>query len=224
MAIAAIDAPRAARPILAHRRVACVESCQMNVSVVVPVKNGARFISEAILSALDQPEVGLVVVVDDGSIDGADEVARSIPDRARRRPQGGERGRIGGAQSGVRRGCRTRPSGRRRGVVGSLPRRRRPAASRRDRKAPGRRQARLRRGLRRLRAHRRRGPAHRPPPMARQAAKAERRYPVRVGRRQLHRQRRRDADPARRLPQHRRLRSSRSPIARIGTRSAASRR
>jgi glycosyltransferase involved in cell wall biosynthesis len=52
----------------------------MNVSVVVPVKNGARFISEAIFSALDQPEVGAVVVVDDGSTDGADEVARSIPD------------------------------------------------------------------------------------------------------------------------------------------------
>jgi glycosyltransferase involved in cell wall biosynthesis len=53
----------------------------MNVSVVVPVKNGARFISEAISSALDQPEVGLVVVVDDGSTDGGDEIARSMPDR-----------------------------------------------------------------------------------------------------------------------------------------------
>jgi GT2 family glycosyltransferase len=52
----------------------------MNVSVVVPVKNGARFICEAIFSALSQPEVGIVVVVDDGSTDGADEVARSIPD------------------------------------------------------------------------------------------------------------------------------------------------
>jgi glycosyltransferase involved in cell wall biosynthesis len=52
----------------------------MWVNVVIPVKNGARFIGEAIASALNQPGVKRVVVVDDGSTDGSDEIAARIDD------------------------------------------------------------------------------------------------------------------------------------------------
>jgi len=52
----------------------------MSVSVVIAVKNGARFIAEAVDSALTQPETALVVVVDDGSTDNTADVVRSIPD------------------------------------------------------------------------------------------------------------------------------------------------
>jgi len=52
----------------------------MSVSVVIPVKNGARYIAEAIDSALAQPEMDIVVVVDDGSTDGTADVVRAIRD------------------------------------------------------------------------------------------------------------------------------------------------
>jgi len=52
----------------------------MDVSVVVPVRNGARFIGEAIASALSQCETRLVVVVDDGSTDNTAEIVRAIND------------------------------------------------------------------------------------------------------------------------------------------------
>lgn len=42
---------------------------KMKISVVIPIYNAARFLSEAIRSALDQPEVEEVILVDDGSID-----------------------------------------------------------------------------------------------------------------------------------------------------------
>jgi glycosyltransferase involved in cell wall biosynthesis len=51
------------------------------VSVVMPVKNGARYIAEAIESALDQGErVTELVVVDDASTDRTVDIARSIGD------------------------------------------------------------------------------------------------------------------------------------------------
>ena len=52
----------------------------MSVSVVIAVKNGARFIAEAVGSALLQPETSLVVVVDDGSTDDTAAVVRTITD------------------------------------------------------------------------------------------------------------------------------------------------
>src|SRR5262249_26690942 len=46
------------------------------VSVVMPVRNGARYIAEAIQSALDQPDAEIeVIVVDDGSTDDSARVA-----------------------------------------------------------------------------------------------------------------------------------------------------
>jgi len=52
----------------------------MWVNVVIPVKNGARFIGDAIASALGQPGVQRVVVVDDGSTDESAEIAARIGD------------------------------------------------------------------------------------------------------------------------------------------------
>jgi glycosyltransferase involved in cell wall biosynthesis len=52
----------------------------MWVNVVIPVKNGARFIAEAIASALGQAHVERVIVVDDGSTDGSADIAAGIGD------------------------------------------------------------------------------------------------------------------------------------------------
>jgi glycosyltransferase involved in cell wall biosynthesis len=53
----------------------------MRVNIIIPVKNGVRFIGEAITSALDQPSVARVIVVDDGSTDGSAETAERIGDQ-----------------------------------------------------------------------------------------------------------------------------------------------
>ena len=52
----------------------------MWVNVVIPVKNGARFIAEAVASALGQAHVKRVVVVDDGSTDGSADLAARTGD------------------------------------------------------------------------------------------------------------------------------------------------
>ncbi len=50
------------------------------VSVVIPVKNAAAFIREAIESALAQDDVAEVIVVDDGSTDETTAIVRAIRD------------------------------------------------------------------------------------------------------------------------------------------------
>jgi glycosyltransferase involved in cell wall biosynthesis len=52
----------------------------MWVNVVIPVKNGARFIGDAVASALEQPGVKQVIVVDDGSTDDSAEIVSRIDD------------------------------------------------------------------------------------------------------------------------------------------------
>jgi len=52
----------------------------MNVSVIIPVKNGAPFIAEAVRSALAQAEVVDVVVVDDGSVDETAKIVSGLRD------------------------------------------------------------------------------------------------------------------------------------------------
>jgi glycosyltransferase involved in cell wall biosynthesis len=64
----------------------------MSVNVVIPVKNGARFIAEAVASALVQSGVERVIVVDDGSTDNSAEIALRIGDERVTVIQGGGRG------------------------------------------------------------------------------------------------------------------------------------
>jgi glycosyltransferase involved in cell wall biosynthesis len=52
----------------------------MWVNVVIPVRNGARFIGEAVASALGQPGVKHVIVVDDGSTDDSAGIVSRIGD------------------------------------------------------------------------------------------------------------------------------------------------
>ena len=64
----------------------------MWVNVVIPVKNGARFIGEAVASALGQAHVQRVIVVDDGSSDGSADIAARIDDQRVTVIQGDKRG------------------------------------------------------------------------------------------------------------------------------------
>jgi glycosyltransferase involved in cell wall biosynthesis len=60
------------------------------VSVIIPVRNGERFLAEAIESALRQTLPPLeVIVVDDGSTDATSEVARRYPVRLISQAHGG---------------------------------------------------------------------------------------------------------------------------------------
>lgn len=53
----------------------------MSVSVIMPAKNAASFIDEAIASVIAQgDDVGELIIVDDGSIDRTDAIARSFSD------------------------------------------------------------------------------------------------------------------------------------------------
>ena len=52
----------------------------MEVSVVIPVRNGVRYIGDAIASALAQPDVKRVIVVDDDSTDASAETAARAGD------------------------------------------------------------------------------------------------------------------------------------------------
>jgi glycosyltransferase involved in cell wall biosynthesis len=71
---ATLDAPTAA-PVAADARAAAPA-----VSVVIPAKNAAAYIGETIGSALMQGGVNEIIVVDDGSTDGTEAIARAIRD------------------------------------------------------------------------------------------------------------------------------------------------
>jgi glycosyltransferase involved in cell wall biosynthesis len=53
----------------------------MSVCVVIPVQNGAGFIAEAVDSALAQPEVDRIVVVDDGSVDDTADIVSAMTEQ-----------------------------------------------------------------------------------------------------------------------------------------------
>lgn len=53
----------------------------MRVSVITPVYNAAEFVTQAVESALAQPEVAEVLLVEDGSPDNALEVCQALADR-----------------------------------------------------------------------------------------------------------------------------------------------
>ena len=52
----------------------------MWVNIVIPMKDAAPFIGAAVASALDQPCVKRVIVVDDASTDGSAEIVAHIND------------------------------------------------------------------------------------------------------------------------------------------------
>ena len=51
-----------------------------DVTVVIPARNAAATLQEALVSVLDAPEVGEAIVIDDGSTDGTADVALSLGD------------------------------------------------------------------------------------------------------------------------------------------------
>lgn len=53
-------------------------STKINLSVIIPVYNGEKYIEEAILSAVSLPQVHEVIVVNDGSSDSSLEILQSI--------------------------------------------------------------------------------------------------------------------------------------------------
>ena len=64
----------------------------MWVNIVIPMKNAAPFIGAAVASALDQPSVKRVIVVDDASTDGSAELVARINDERVTLIRGGGRG------------------------------------------------------------------------------------------------------------------------------------
>jgi glycosyltransferase involved in cell wall biosynthesis len=82
----------------------------MWVNVVIPVKNGARFIGEAVASALVQPGTRRVIIVDDGSTDETAEVAARFSDQRVTLIQGDGRGVSAARNLGFAEAERTTPA------------------------------------------------------------------------------------------------------------------
>jgi glycosyltransferase involved in cell wall biosynthesis len=79
----------------------------MKVSVVVPVYNAASYVSQAVESALQQPETGEVILVEDGSPDNGWEVCQRLASRQEkvrlfRHPNGENRGAGASRNLGMR--------------------------------------------------------------------------------------------------------------------------
>ena len=49
-----------------------------NISVIIPVYNAAPFVGKAVESALIQPEVGEVLLIEDGSKDNSLEICKRL--------------------------------------------------------------------------------------------------------------------------------------------------
>lgn len=77
------------------------------VSVIIPVYNVAHFVEEAVVSALHQPEVGEVILIEDGSSDNSLEVCKILSLKFERvrlltHPQGKNRGVCHSRNLGIR--------------------------------------------------------------------------------------------------------------------------
>jgi glycosyltransferase involved in cell wall biosynthesis len=53
----------------------------MKISIIIPVYNAANFITQAVNSAMRQPETGEVILVEDGSIDNSLDVCRKLSNK-----------------------------------------------------------------------------------------------------------------------------------------------
>jgi glycosyltransferase involved in cell wall biosynthesis len=58
-----------------------LENRNMLVSVIVPVYNAEKFVHDAVASALQQPETGEVILVEDGSTDGSLKVCKELAEK-----------------------------------------------------------------------------------------------------------------------------------------------
>jgi glycosyltransferase involved in cell wall biosynthesis len=58
-----------------------LENRDMLVSVIVPVYNAEKFVHDAVLSALQQPETGEVILIEDGSTDGSLKVCEELAEK-----------------------------------------------------------------------------------------------------------------------------------------------
>ena len=68
----------------------------LRISVIIPVYNAAAYVAQAVDSALEQPETGEVILVEDGSQDASLEVCRMLAEenlqvRLYQHPNGGNR-------------------------------------------------------------------------------------------------------------------------------------
>lgn len=80
----------------------------MQVSVIIPVYNAARFVADAVQSALQQPETAEVLLIEDGSQDGSWEVCCRMAQqhgqvRGLRHPDGTHRGTSASRNLGMQR-------------------------------------------------------------------------------------------------------------------------
>jgi glycosyltransferase involved in cell wall biosynthesis len=78
----------------------------MEVSVIIPVYNAEHFVEEAVLSALDQQEVGEVLVIEDGSSDNSLRVCQKLSEehsgiRLLQHPGGTNRGAAASRNLGI---------------------------------------------------------------------------------------------------------------------------
>ena len=74
----------------------------MTVSVVLPVRDGERYLREALDSLLDESGDFELVVVDDGSTDATPEILRSYPDHRLRVVRQGREGLVAALNRGLR--------------------------------------------------------------------------------------------------------------------------
>ena len=83
----------------------------MNISVIIPVYNAERYVRQAVESALAQPQTAEVLMIEDGSPDGALAVCEALaaehPNRVRllRHPGGENRGAGASRNLGLRQAC-----------------------------------------------------------------------------------------------------------------------
>ena len=79
----------------------------MGVSVIIPVYNDGRHVAAAVSSALRQPEVAEILLVEDGSEDGSLAICKQLAEADRRtsclrHPQGDNRGCAESRNLGIR--------------------------------------------------------------------------------------------------------------------------
>ena len=79
----------------------------MKISVIIPVYNAAKFVKKAVKSALEQPETGEIILIEDGSPDNALEICRQLENENNKikllqHPNGENRGAAASRNLGIK--------------------------------------------------------------------------------------------------------------------------